>query len=475
MCKFSISKKMRSNKRWIKGLIGYLVSIFIIANIDVEVRATEVAQQQNVNVFITQVDQSNFPLIKLYVDIIDDEGKMVEGLKLNDLMIQEKNKVSTEFTDQGIEKLERMSEQQGVSCSLVMDSSGSMSGDIQTAKQAATNFLNGIDNSVGDQVQLTTFDDTIMRIENFTGNKQLLTQGINMIQIGGGTALYDALYSALTETATQEGSKYIIAFTDGQDNRSFYTIDDVITYAKKLGIPIYMVGIGQYVDTSDLERLTQETSGLYDALFNSVGLDKVYNNVFQKQKAQYVISFTTNDTYRTQDWREIRLLVDSRNYTGYVEKTYTSEDLVIGGEPIPVQYVSASSRLNDQGSYSYGAEKAIDNDKSTVWSEGVTGDGEGEWLYFEFATEEVVKGMNFYNGHADTRDLYDKNSSIKQMEVIFSDGTHMILRDLEHSDVLKKYNFVKPVKTKWVKMIIRDTYTGSKYQDTCISEVEFIH
>ncbi|MGN0270925.1 MAG: VWA domain-containing protein [Candidatus Weimeria sp.] len=64
----------------------------------------------------------------------------------------------------------------------------------------------------------------------------------------------------------------VIGFTDGEDNSSQNSPDDVISLANSLGVPVYIIGTGSF-DTSALEEIANSTNGRYwDAdTINDVG------------------------------------------------------------------------------------------------------------------------------------------------------------------------------------------------------------
>jgi hypothetical protein len=76
-----------------------------------------------------------------------------------------------------------------------------------------------------------------------------------------------------------------------------------------------------------------------------------------------------------------------------------------------------SSELEDPGVYDfgrYGAHNLFDNDHCTCWAEGITGDGVGEFVYFE-----IEKGINriwIVNGYGKSKDLFNKNNRVKKLK-----------------------------------------------------------
>lgn len=75
------------------------------------------------------------------------------------------------------------------------------------------------------------------------------------------------------------------------------------------------------------------------------------------------------------------------------------------------------------------------------------------------------------NGYCKSEDLYKKNNRVKNIRIVFSDGTS-IDRYLE--DEYANYNLIvlpEPVICNEFYIEITDIYRGTHYDDTCISEI----
>ena len=80
---------------------------------------------------------------------------------------------------------------------------------------------------------------------------------------------------ALSLFKSNSDRKYIVFFTDGEDNRTGegdLTYDEVITQSKEKGIRIISVGLGRDLNQDTLNKLANETNGRY---FNANVLDKL--------------------------------------------------------------------------------------------------------------------------------------------------------------------------------------------------------
>ncbi len=138
-----------------------------------------------------------------------------------------------------------------------------------------------------------------------------------------------------------------------------------------------------------------------------------------------------------------------------------------------VTAVDATSYLI-QSSYSlyHTPDRMMDGDLSTAWVEGASGDGIGESVTFTFDGTYLVSGFQIYAGYQKSDALYEKNSRPADLTVTFSNGDEaaVTLADESGSQYIA---FDAPVETSSVTLTIDSVYSGSKYEDTVISEIAF--
>lgn len=117
----------------------------------------------------------------------------------------------------------------------------------------------------------------------------------------------------------------------------------------------------------------------------------------------------------------------------------------------------------------------MDGDPVTTWIEGAEGEGHGEWVRIH--TSKVEKASNLRlrlrNGYHKTPELFKKNARVKELTLrILPEGTTQLVLlpdDMEWFEVevpMPKADF------EGVELRVDSTYAGTKYRDTCISDVE---
>ena len=138
-----------------------------------------------------------------------------------------------------------------------------------------------------------------------------------------------------------------------------------------------------------------------------------------------------------------------------------------------VDAVEASSYLSEaQYKLYHTADLAIDGDLATAWVEGASGNGVGESITFTFDGVYLVSGLYIHAGYQKSASLYEKNARPASLTVTFSNGESQTVT-LEDVNGPQDIPFPAPVETGSVTLVIASVYSGSKYEDTAISEIAF--
>jgi VWFA-related protein len=300
---------------------------------------------------INQVDNSQFPKMTIYASIEDELGNVVNQISKEAFELTEGN-AGMPSKSQIIEAVNQNLINQPISIDLVLAKSDSMNDNdkISKAKSAAISFLSKVNFNVGDQVEVTQFDTSPTVNQYFTKDSSLLNSALNNVSSynGGKTALYDALYTSLVETNKQTGPKCVIAFTDGGENSSVNcTESDVIDLAVKTGIPVFMIGIGDDSDQSDLKTIAESTGGQYyfadESDLNSK-LQSIYQSVYSIQKSRYIIKYTSKNTQGSTAFRDVHLTLNSKSgYSGTGSKEFAPVTVIMQSPRMNSDYILADS------------------------------------------------------------------------------------------------------------------------------------
>jgi Ca-activated chloride channel family protein len=150
---------------------------------------------------------------------------------------------------------------------LVLDTSESMRNRLAGEQRMAQDLLLRTLRPGRDQVSVVSFAANAHPIANRQAH--LFAASIRRLRAAGQTALYDTLYETLQGISTQGSARperrVIIIFSDGEDNWSRHTLDDVIMLAQHTDVVVYPITAHrshlEYVGDRTLRRLADATGG----------------------------------------------------------------------------------------------------------------------------------------------------------------------------------------------------------------------
>src|SRR5262249_51141055 len=135
----------------------------------------------------------------------------------------------------------------------LIDTSGSVKDKLQFEKQAAVSFLDTILRQNRDKAAVFTFDSTIDLQQDYTDDRSRLARAVVRTRAGGGTRLYDALINVMQQKLTgREERKVIVLLTDGDDNSSRSSADQVVAVAQRNGVSIYTISMNAVLNAVGL-------------------------------------------------------------------------------------------------------------------------------------------------------------------------------------------------------------------------------
>lgn len=283
---------MRTMIRWILTL-GMLSCLMVSST-------AAMAQTGGTQVKITQVDNSKFPQVTVYVSVTNAAGEPV-GIDPGTIQISENGKVMQTETAGG-------GGQGGVgplTTMLVIDVSGSMdkNGKIDGAKTAAKAYVDQMRS--GDQAGIMIYNTKVNYIQSLTTDHAALTSAIDGIKTGGDTAMYDALIAAEQALKDVSGRKAIIAVTDGLDNSSSHKSTDVVSGIGAGGLSISTIGLGDAstkaqtgLDEAGLKSLAQQAGGGYSFAGDAKSLSALFESYGRALQHEYAVTYTSPSTLR---------------------------------------------------------------------------------------------------------------------------------------------------------------------------------
>jgi len=180
--------------------------------------------------------RSTAELINVTATVADQSGRFVPNLRREDFTVREdgERQQITHFS----------AERVPVSLGIVLDVSGSMSGEkIRSAERALQRFLYDL-LAPEDEVFILGFSDRTELVSDWTSNRQQLANALGRIRPRGGTALYDAVAEAVPMAQTgRHKKKAVVIISDGNDTDSRTDSDAVKSLIRETEVLVYAIGI----------------------------------------------------------------------------------------------------------------------------------------------------------------------------------------------------------------------------------------
>ena len=173
-------------------------------------------------------------------------------------------------------------------------------------KKAVKEFLGAVPPQ--DQVTLLGFNDSIFALTRKATDPAERVKAVDRLAPWGSTALYDVILRGVDMLGRQTGRKALVVFTDGEDQGSHATIDDVERRLQASDVTLYMIGQGRGVTMEPLkrimERLSVPTGGR--ALFTD-SIDELHDafaDLLDELSNQYLLGYQSTNSRRDDAWRQ---------------------------------------------------------------------------------------------------------------------------------------------------------------------------
>jgi VWFA-related protein len=232
--------------------------LFTLAALTASALATVSAQQ-------VQNDGQSFrfrtgvELINVTATVTDHNGRFVSGLRKEDFRV---------FQDDQPQPITHFdNERVPVSLGIVLDTSGSMSGEkMIAAREALNRFLYDLLDRE-DEVFLYRFDANPQLVEGWTTDRRRITDELRRIQPRGGTALYDAVAEAVPlAQAGRNRKKALVIISDGNDTSSRTRVEAVKELIRETEVLVYAIGIDAQATTEPqpMTRWPRRIGGIFE-------------------------------------------------------------------------------------------------------------------------------------------------------------------------------------------------------------------
>jgi Ca-activated chloride channel homolog len=266
----------------------------------------------------------NVDLVNIYFTVCNKKGRPIGNLARENFSI---------FEDENRQVITNFSRETDVPLTIVLliDTSGSVRYKLSFEQDAATQFLYSSLRPGRDKAAMFTFETTVDLRQDYTDDAQLLVNAVRKTRAGGGTRLYDALYFILNKTfAGREGRRGIILLTDGEDNSSRRSPQEVVEAAQRNNVAIYAISVNSFgtpvneAARSDgvLEMFAAETGGTAFFPTGPKELSAYFQMISNELRSQYTVAYRSTNEKRDGSFRKVRIDVKHAHYSVHSRSGY---------------------------------------------------------------------------------------------------------------------------------------------------------
>ena len=235
---------------------------------------------------INSIDaKTDFPRIKAILSVVGIDNNGISGLDEENILVFEDgyrvNYVSIKNLPPAADPVHLV---------LAIDSSKSIKNDyLDKIKKDAENIAGAAGED--DNIAVLRFNDEVKLLNNFSSNRTVIKNSIMSVERHGSrTLLMDGIYDSIKLLSNINSSrKGVVVFTDGKDEGSVLSSNDIIKAAKEFGIPIYFITTPDCKELNFVNRISKLTDG------RTVGGNKnsadIYRTILSRIKNIYEINY----------------------------------------------------------------------------------------------------------------------------------------------------------------------------------------
>jgi Ca-activated chloride channel homolog len=263
-------------------------------------------------------------LVSLTVSVTDRSGRAVTGLAPQDIEVYE-DKVRQKIEHYGAGDAP-------ISVGVVFDVSDSMRNKIEQARKALKAFVET--SHADDDFFLVGFNRRAVLLAEFCDGEGLQRR-LYMAAAQGETALYDAVYLGVEKVRQgRHRRRALLVISDGQDNASRYTLDQLRQRLKESDVQLYCVsggrpGLSEKAEQRQemrgqmiLDEIARLTGGRAFFVNSASELEEATTRVALELRHQYSLGYTPTNQRLDGKWRKIRVRINPSAWTpGLIVRT----------------------------------------------------------------------------------------------------------------------------------------------------------
>ncbi len=271
----------------------------------------------------TRQEASDPNRIKVRVDLVnvlftvaDKKNRRVVDLTKDDFHVLENNQ------PQSVRYFSRESDLP-LRIGTVIDTSNSVRDRLRFEQESAIDFLNSTLRPNKDLAFVVAFDVESQLVQDYTDDMDKLAESIRSLRAGGGTGLYDAIYSSakakmlIFPPPEPYLRRVMVVISDGLDNQSEHSREEALAMAQRGEVTIYAISTNRSGLSSRgdkvLKYLAEETGGRAFFPFEPQDLAATFQEISRELRSQYSLGYVSTNPARDGTFRIITIATRDKN------------------------------------------------------------------------------------------------------------------------------------------------------------------
>jgi Ca-activated chloride channel family protein len=276
---------------------------------------------------------SDTRLVVCHTTVVDKNGHLVTDLPQSAFTVYENG------VTQPIKSFKR--EDVPVSMGLIIDNSGSMRDKRAKVEAAAVTLAK--DSNKDDEVFVVNFNDEAFldnpHGKDFTSNIKEIEEALTRIDSRGGTAMRDAIRMSIDhlKEKAHKDKKVLVVVTDGNDNSSGISLENLVKASQQSEVLIYAVGLLSEEERREAKRAERALNDLATATGGETffpkdvsEVERIAHTVARDIRNQYTIQYTPTNQAMDGSFRTIKIAVNgSGRLTARTRSGYYATDKAV--------------------------------------------------------------------------------------------------------------------------------------------------
>jgi Ca-activated chloride channel homolog len=258
--------------------------------------------------------RSDIRLVVLNTTVADKNGHLVTDLPQSAFTVYENG------VTQPIKSFKR--EDVPVSMGLIVDNSGSMRDKRAKVEAAALSLVK--DSNPDDEVFVVNFNDEAFldnpHGKDFTSDVKEMEEALTRIDSRGGTAMRDAIRMSIDhlKEKAHKDKKVLVVVTDGNDNSSVISLENLVKASQQSDILIYGIGLLSEEERREAKRAERALNELAVATGGETffpkdvsDVERIAHVVARDIRNQYTIQYSPVNQAMDGSFRQIKVAVNA--------------------------------------------------------------------------------------------------------------------------------------------------------------------